>query len=310
METNKHTQNTGEVVMYQPDGELALEVKMDAVNETVWLTIDQMAQLFQRDKSVIGKHVRKIFYEGELTKESVWAKNAYTAKDGKTYIVDFYNLDVIISVGYRVKSQAGTRFRIWATGVLREYLLHGFSVNRQLVAMQERSDQRFSIVEKRLDECQNKLDFFIRTSIPPAEQVFFEGDFLIARVALEKIVKTANRRVIIVDGYVSAETLDILEARKENVEATIYTSGVGEGMQRLRTEHDRLFPNRHIEIIKWKNPSHDRWIIADDTLYHCGHSVNDTGKRKISAISRMELGAEVILGMVKVVFTHKNGRTS
>ena len=293
---NTNTQNTGEVVMYQPDGELALEVKMDAVNETVWLTQSQIAELFGVKRPAITKHLNNIFSSGELTQNSVGSILEHTAADGKKYRTQFYNLDAILSVGYRVNSPRATQFRIWATSVLKQHLLHGFSINRQLVAMQERSDQRFSIVEKRLDDCQNKLDFFIRTSIPPAEQVFFEGDFLIARVALEKIVKTAQKRVIIIDGYVSTETLDILEARKENVEATIYTSGVGEGMQRLRTEHDRLFPNRHIEICKWKTPSHDRWIIADDTLYHCGHSVNDTGKRKISAISRMDLGAEVILG--------------
>ena len=135
------------IVLYQPNETLTIEVKMDAELNTVWLSIDQMAMLFGRDKSVIGKHVRAIFKEGELQKESVWAKFAYTASDGKTYQVDFYNLDVIISVGYRVKSVQGTKFRIWAIGVLRQYLMHGYSISRHLTALQEQMDLRMLRIE-------------------------------------------------------------------------------------------------------------------------------------------------------------------
>ena len=121
----------------------------------------------------------------------------------------------------------------------------------------------------------------------PAEMVFFEGDFYTARVALENLVRTANHRVIIIDGYVSSLTLSVLDVRKSNVTATIYTVGVGQGMQRLMDEHDRLFPNNHIDIRKWSNESHDRWLIIDDSLYHCGHSLNANGGHKISAITPM-----------------------
>ena len=139
--------------------------------------------------------------------ESVWAKFAYTASDGKTYQVDYYNLDVIISVGYRVKSVQGTKFRIWATSVLRQYLLQGYSVNRHLIALQENMDKRMTHIEDTQAKQQQQLDFFIRTSPPPAEMVFFEGDFYTARVALENLVRSANNRVIIIDGYVSSLTL-------------------------------------------------------------------------------------------------------
>ena len=132
------TSQSGEIVLYQPDENVSLEVKL--MSDTVWLSIDQMAQLFGRDRSVIGKHVRSVFSEGELTKESVWANFAYTAADGKTYMVDFYNLDMIISVGYRVKSKQGIVFRQWANGVLKEYLLRGYSINQQLLAMQRQVD--------------------------------------------------------------------------------------------------------------------------------------------------------------------------
>ena len=288
-----------QIVLYQPDESISLHVKIDGAFKTVWLSLDQMAELFGRDRSVIGKHVRTIFKEGELQKESVWAKFAYTASDGKTYQVDYYNLDVIISVGYRVKSVQGTKFRIWATSILRQYLLQGYSVNRHLIALQENMDKRMTHIEDVQVKQQQQLDFFIRTSTPPAEMVFFEGDFYTARVALENLVHTANHRVIIIDGYVSSLTLSVLDVRKSNVTATIYTVGVGQGMQRLMEEHDRLFPDNHIDIRKWRNESHDRWLIIDDSLYHCGHSLNANGGHKISAITLMGTSPEVILSKVE-----------
>ena len=288
-----------QIVLYQPDESISLHVKIDGAFKTVWLSLDQMAELFGRDRSVIGKHVRTIFKEGELQKESVWAKFAYTASDGKIYQVDYYNLDVIISVGYRVKSVQGTKFRIWATSILRQYLLQGYSVNRHLIALQENMDKRMTRIEDTQAKQQQQLDFFIRTSTPPAEMVFFEGDFYTARVALENLVRSANHRVIIIDGYVSSLTLSVLDVRKSNVTATIYTVGVGQGMQRLMEEHDRLFPDNHIDIRKWSNESHDRWLIIDDSLYHCGHSLNANGGHKISAITLMGTSPEVILSKVE-----------
>ena len=218
-----------QIVLYQPDESISLHVKIDGAFKTVWLSLDQMAELFGRDRSVIGKHVRTIFKEGELQKDSVWAKFAYTASDGKTYQVDYYNLDVIISVGYRVKSIKGTRFRIWATSILRQYLLQGYSVNRHLIALQENMDKRMTHIEDVQAKQQQQLDFFIRTSTPPAEMVFFEGDFYTARVALENLVRT----------------------------------------------------------------------VLDDTLYHCGHSLNANGGHKISAITLMGTTPDVILSKVE-----------
>ena len=287
--------DSSQIVLYQPDESIKLQVKIDEDFSTVWLSIDQMSELFGRDKSVIGKHVRAIFKDGELSKNSVWAKFAYTATDGKTYQVDYYNLDVIISVGYRVKSVQGTKFRIWATTILRQNLLQGYSVNRHLIAIQENFDKRLTHIEDTQAKQQEQLDFFIRTSTPPVDMVFFEGDFYTARVALENLVRMAAQRVIIIDAYVSALTLDILDARSNGVEAVVYTAGVGQGMQRLMDEHDRLFPNSHLDIRKWRKESHDRWLIIDEKLYHCGHSLNANGGHKISAITLMGTLPEVIL---------------
>ena len=289
----------GEIVLYQPDDSIRLEVKLDAMHETVWLTQQQIADLFGTKRPAITKHLNNIFRSGELDQKSVSSILEHTAADGKTYKTQFYNLDAILSVGYRVNSVNATTFRRWATSVLKEYLLRGYSVNHQLVAMQERIDKRFMTLEQKVADNTRQLDFFIKTNLPPAEQVFFEGDFYTARVALETIVRTATKCVIIIDAYVTALTLDILDVRGRDVEAIIYTTGVGEGMRRLMNEHDRLFSDAHIDIRKWRNESHDRWIVVDDIVYHCGHSLNANGGHKISAITRMGISPDVILSQVQ-----------
>ena len=309
-----------QIVLYQPDDSVKLEVKLD--QDTVWLNRQQMAQLFGRDVKTIGKHINNALHEElvleatdasfatvqpvganfaptEKRKNSVVTKFATIAADGKTYQVEYYNLDVVLSVGYRVKSNRGILFRRWANTVLKDYLLQGYSVNRHLIALQENMDKRMTRIEDVQAKQQQQLDFFIRTSTPPAEMVFFEGDFYTARVALENLVRTANHRVIIIDGYVSSLTLSVLDVRKPDVTATVYTVGVGQGMQRLMDEHDRLFPDNHIDIRKWKNESHDRWLIIDDSLYHCGHSLNANGGHKISAITLMGTSPDVILSKVE-----------
>ncbi len=299
-------EDDSQIVLYQPDESIRLEVKLDAEHETVWLTQQQIADLFGTKRPAITKHLGNIFKSGELEQNSVSSILEHTAADGKTYKTQFYNLDAIISVGYRVNSVNATAFRRWATQVLKDYLLKGYSVNQQLLAMQRQIDTRFDEQSRRMTRIedtqakqQEQLDFFIRTSTPPAEMVFFEGDFYTARVALENLVRTARQRVIIIDAYVSALTLDILNVRQPDVTAIIYTNGVGQGMQRLMDEHDRLFPGRHVDIRKWRKESHDRWLIVDDTLYHCGHSLNANGGHKISAITRMGTPPETILAEVE-----------
>ena len=286
-----------QIVLYQPDDSIRLEVKLD--QDTVWLTQAQMTELFRTTRNNITMHIRNIFKEKELDEKSVCKETLHTAADGKRYRTKIYNLDVIISVGYRVKSPIGTRFRQWANAVIKQYLLQGYSVNRHLIALQENMDKRMTNIEDVQAKQQQQLDFFIRTSTPPAEMVFFEGDFYTARVALENLIRTANHRVIIIDGYVSSLTLSVLDVRKPEVSATVYTVGIGQGMQRLMDEHDRLFPDNHIDIRKWKNESHDRWLIIDDSLYHCGHSLNANGGHKISAITLMGTSPEVILSEVE-----------
>lgn len=284
-----------EIVLYQPDESTSIEVRLE--DDTVWLTQAQMSELFQTTRNNITLHVRNIFKEGELSEFSVCKESLLTASDGKRYNTKFYNLDVIISVGYRVKSQVGVRFRQWANSVLKQHLLHGYSINRQLVTLQQHVDERFLRIEDKLQQHEQQLDFFIRTNTPPAEMVFFNGDFFTARVALEQLIRTAKRRAIIIDPYVDAKTFDILDARAAGVAAEIYTSGVGAGMTRIRDEHNRQPGVQPVEIYKWRNESHDRWLIIDDSLYHCGHSLNAMGN-KMSAITLMGIAPDVILSQI------------
>lgn len=291
-----------EIVLYQPNELTKLEVLVE--NETVWLNVNQMAELFGRDRTVITRHISNIFKEGEVNISLGCAKFAlskvYGRREGfsQTLLIDYYNLDVIISVGYRVHSLQGVAFRRWATSVLKDYMLRGYAVNQRLLALEEKVDRGFAQQGRILAEHQEKIDFFVKTALPPAEQVFFDGNFFEARVALESLIKTAKQRAIIIDGYVDALTFDILDVRAKGVKAEIYTNGVGAGMRRLMETHDAEADKEHIEVNKWKNESHDRWLIIDDTLYHCGHSLNAMGKH-LSAISQMGISPEDILNQVK-----------
>ena len=257
--------NETSLIMYvAEDGITRIQATFD--QNTVWLSIDQMAELFQRDKSVIGKHVRSIFSEGELNKNSVWAKFAYTAADGKTYQVDYYNLDVIISVGYRVKSIRGTQFRIWALQVLREYLLKGGSVN-----------QRIDSLERRVSRTEEKIDFFVRTSLPPVEGIFFQGQIFDAYAKFESFIQSAVREIILIDNYVDLSVLERLAKKRKNVKVVIYT----DPKTKLSEQDIQKFNEQYPQLIlKCSTKVHDRFLIIDNaTLYHIGASLKDLGKK-------------------------------
>ena len=286
----------GEIVLYQPDDDIRIEVRLE--NETVWLTQQQMSELFQKDRTVITRHINNIFKEGELDEKSN-VQNLHFPFSDKP--IKVYNLDVIISVGYRVKSQRGTQFRRWALRVIKEYLLNGYAINQQLIAMQrqidarfERQDNRMLAIEKELAEHRDKIDFFVRTNMPPVEQVFFNGQFFEARSLLERMVKTAQKRVIIIDPYIDAVTFEILDVRQKGVSADIYSNNEHTA---LRNTHNAAANVEPINTHLWSTPSHDRWLIIDDNLFLCGHSLKDMGK-KLTAIMLMETKPEVILNVI------------
>ena len=287
---------TNEIVLYQPDSTIQLEVRLQ--DETVWLSQQQMVALFDSTKQNISLHINNIYKEGELQKEATVKEYLTVQNEGGRQVtrsVRYYNLDVIISVGYRVKSLRGTQFRQWANRILKEYLLNGYAVNQQLLHLEERIDKRFYSIEQRVEKTEEKIDFFVRTSLPPVEQVFFEGEFFEARVLLEKIIKTAQKRVIIIDAYIDAATFEMLDVRAKGVTADIYSDSEH---KTLRSAHNASAGVQPINTHKWSTASHDRWLIVDDRLYHCGHSVKDLGKR-LSAIMLMGESPEAILNHVK-----------
>lgn len=290
------------VVVYRTaDNTLRLDVQL--ADETVWLSVQQIAALFGRDRSVISRHIRNIYNEHELLENITCAKFAHMGTEGdQQYETAYYNLDVIISVGYRVKSQRGVEFRQWANHIIKEYLLKGYVFNQQLMAIQRQIDSRFELQDRRLQEhtdrihsLQDKVDFFVRTNVPPVEQVFFDGEFFEARVLLEQLIKMATQRVIIIDAYIDAATFDMLDVRVKGVTADIYSDGE---YKSLRDIHNASTGMQPIYTHKWTTPSHDRWLIIDDSLYHCGHSFKDLGK-KLSAIMQMDLSPDVILKQVR-----------
>lgn len=288
---NIEPQNNESVVIYRTEDD-TLQLNVQVANETVWLTQQQMSELFQKDRTVITRHINNIFREGELEEKSNVQNLHFPFSDKPTKV---YNLDVIISVGYRVKSKRGTQFRRWATSILKEYLLKGYAINQRLIAMEERMDRRFAQYDSILQEHQEKIDFFVNTNLPPVEKVFFEGDFFEARVLLEKLVKTAQQRVIVIDAYIDAATFELLDVRGKSVSADIYS---GKDLSSLRDMYNTSKKKNPINTHVWSKASHDRWLIIDNSLYHCGHSLKDMG-RKLSAITLMGISPEEILNSVK-----------
>jgi hypothetical protein len=279
----------GEIILYQPDSEVRLEVRLE--NETVWLSIEEMSQLFGRDISVIGKHIRNVFKEGELLKEAVWAKFAYTASDGKTYQVDYYNLDVIISVGYRVKSHRGTQFRQWANKVLKEYLLKGHVINYRL----EQMDTRLQKHERQIEYLTDKVDFFVRTSLPPVEGVFYDGQIFDAYKFATDLIRSAKKSILLIDNYVNESVLLMLSKRNAGVKADIYTQTVSRQLQLDLQKHSSQYPPISIHVYK---KCHDRFLIIDGTdVWHIGASLKDLGK-KMFAFSRLDIPATAITALL------------
>lgn len=287
----------GSVVVYHSeDGTLQLDVQLS--EDTVWLTQQQMAMLFNVKENNITYHIKGVYKVHELEPEATTQKIRVVRLEGKrkvTRSIDFYNLDMIISVGYRVNSANATQFRRWATRILKEYMLRGYAINQQLLHLEEQVDKRFKEIESELHDHKEKIDFFVRTNQTPVEQVFFGGEFFAARILLEQLIKTATKRVVIIDAYVDAATFEILDVRAKDVKATIYS---GKDLRGLRDAHNATAGLEPIDTFVWRSPSHDRWLIIDDQLYHCGHSLKDIGK-KLSAISLMGIPAQTIIDQVK-----------
>ena len=283
-----------QIVVYQTaDNQTQIEVHME--NETVWLTQAQMAELFQKDRTVISRHIRNVFNEGELEEQSTCAKFAHMGNDGlQQYETVMYNLDVIISVGYRVKSQRGTAFRIWATKVLKEYMLRGYAINQRLLAMEEHMDKRIGRIENTLASHQEKIDFFVRTSLPPHQGIFYDGQIFDAYTFINDRIREATTHIILIDNYIDDSVLSMLAKRADKVAATIYTKKPSAQLQLDIQKHNAQYTP--IDIIPFDR-SHDRFLCIDETVYHLGASIKDLGK-KWFAFNRMEMPTTELLDKI------------
>ena len=277
----------GEIVVYQPDEVTRLEVKVE--DETVWLNRSQLALLFGRDVKTIGKHINNALRE-ELRDIAVVANFATTAADGKVYSVAYYNLDMILSVGYRVKSSRGIRFRRWANRVLKEYLLKGYSLNQRLKNMEDRFDRRMSEYERRLYENEQKIDFFVRTSLPPVEGIFYDGQIFDAYVFVTDLIRLARQSIVLIDNYIDESVLLMLSKRQTGVTAEIRSGRLTETLKQDLAKHNSQYPP--ITVIQNKN-IHDRFLIVDADVYHIGASLKDLG-RKLFAFSKMNILPSVL----------------
>ena len=274
---SKMQMQENEIVLYQPNDAVHLEVRM--ADESVWLTQSQIALLFGIGQPAISKHLNNIFKSGELDESSVHSILEYTAADGKIYKTKFYNLDAILSVGYRVNSINATMFRKWANNVLKDYLLKGYSVN-----------QRFERLEQRVSKTEEKIDFFVRMALPPVEGIFFDGQIFDAYTFVSDLVRSAKKRIILFDNYVDDTVLTLLDKRANGVSAQIYTRNITQQLSLDLQRHNAQY--RPIAIDVFQN-AHDRFLCIDDTVYHIGASLKDLGK-KWFAFSRMEMGAEAL----------------
>ena len=276
-------ENRGEVILYQPDSEVKLEVRLE--DETVWLTQEQIAILFGIKRPAITKHLNNIYNSGELDPESTCSILEHMGNDGKQkYVTKFYNLDAILSVGYRVNSRNAALFRRWANSVLKEYLMKGYSVN-----------QRLNQLEQRVSRTEDKIDFFVRTSLPPVEGIFHDGQIFDAYKFATDLIRSAKKSILLIDNYVDESVLLMLSKRNAAVKADIYTQTVSHQLQLDLQKHNSQYPPIGIHIYR---KCHDRFLIIDGTdVWHIGASLKDLGK-KMFAFSRLNIPAEAVMSML------------
>lgn len=280
-----------EIIVYQPEGgEFHIEVRVE--NETVWLTQAQMAELFNSTRNNVTLHIKNIFQENELDAKSVCKESLLTANDGKKYRTKIYNLDVIISVGYRVKSIQGTRFRQWANQVLKEHMLKGFSVNQRLVSHENRLEN----LDSRVIYLEKQVDFFVKANLPPSEGLLPAHSQWSGYEFAVQLVRSAKKELIIIDPFANDMVLSLMAKRAEGVNAVIYSARITHAMREEEARLNRQFPTVHLENMR---EVHDRFVIVDDVVYHVGASFKDLGNQMTAFSVLNFVTKEQVLAMVK-----------
>lgn len=279
-----------EIILYQPDETMKLEVRLE--DETVWLTQQQIADLFGTKRPAITKHLSNIFKSGELDENSVRSILEHTAADGKIYKTQFYNLDAILSVGYRVNSRNATIFRQWANKVLKDYLLRGYAINQRLIEMSDRLDRRLLEQDGKIAAIRRDIDFFVRTSLPPKEGIFFDGQIFDAYAFIAGLIRKAKHRIVVIDNYIDDSVLVQLSKRTPGVTVDIYDGQISRQLRQDVEKHNAQYPGVTLHNY---TKAHDRFLIIDEEVYHIGHSLKDLGK-KLFAFSKMDVmtGSELI----------------
>ena len=280
-----------EIVLYQPNETIQLEVHLK--DETVWLTQQQIADLFGVKQPAISKHIANIYKSGELEEEGTYSILEYMGHDGKQlYTTKAYNLDMILSVGYRVNSTNATRFRQWANRVLKDYLLRGYAFNQRLANIEHQMDEQRAILAAH----EEKIDFFVRTSLPPVEGIFYEGEIYGAYSFVSDLIRSAKTRIVLIDNYIDDRVLTMLDKRNDGVKATIYTKNFSKQLSLDIAQHNKQFAPIDVEPF---NLSHDRFLIIDDVVYHIGASLKDLGKAWFAFTKMNDISAEELLGRIK-----------
>ena len=295
----KPIEEKGEIVLYQPDDNVRLEVRLQ--DDTVWLTQQQMAELFSTTRNNITLHIGNIFKEGELDVNSVRKESLLTALDGKKYRTKFYNLDVIISVGYRVKSKVGTRFRQWANAVLKDYLLRGYAVHQQAMALQQinlridAQNERLARIEDTIDQQQQQLDFVVRGNEKPEELLIPSGCVWDAYMFVCDLIRRAEKRIVLVDNFVDERVLTMLDKRNKGVTAEVHTRYY----EQIKLDFDKHNQQYEpIDYVQLPHAVHDRYLIIDDDVWLLGTSVKDMG-RSLCTVIKVGFTPEMVLGMVQ-----------
>ena len=290
MKENELLAQNGEIILYQPDSSIRLEVRME--EDSVWLTQAQMAVLFGTQRSAITKHLNNVYKSGEIERETTCSILEHVGQKGtRLYHTTYYNLDAILSVGYRVNSKNATIFRRWATKTLKEHLLRGYTINQRLRQVEQRIDRQLQEHSEQIHTLQNKVDFFVRTALPPVEGVFFDGQIFDAYAFAADLIRAARKRIVLIDNYVDDSVLLTLAKRKEGVSAEIVTRHVTETLTLDLERHNRQYPPVSVREC---DRYHDRFLVIDDTVYHLGASLKDLGK-KLFAFSRMGISADEVL---------------
>lgn len=274
-----------EIIIYQPDEDHSLDVRVE--DETVWLTQSQIVELFESSKANISEHLKHIFDSGELSKEGTVRKFRTVRQEGNRNVtrnIDFFNLDVIISVGYRVNTVRGIQFRQWANKVLKEYLLRGYAVNQRLMQLEDRIDRHFSEYDRHLLQLDEKVDFFVRSSIQPKEGIFFDGQIFDAYAFIAGLIRKAKHRIVVIDSYIDDSVLVQLSKRNPGVTVDIYDGQISKQLRQDVEKHNAQYPG--MTLHKYTK-AHDRFLIIDEEVYHIGHSLKDLGK-KLFAFSKMD----------------------